>query len=79
MLDPRKLALASDEADDTDRFAAMTPEQRLAIFLELCTLTDSIVRGRPDADALLAPTPRSPESEALWARLMERARRDRTG
>lgn len=55
----------------------MTPEERLAIFLELCALTDSIVRNRPDADALRAPTPRAPESEALWRRLIVESRRER--
>lgn len=69
MLDPR--SLASAEQDDVARFRAMTPEQRLAVFLELCELTDSIVRARPDAERLREPTPRSPESEALWHRLME--------
>lgn len=50
----------------------MSPEERLALFLELCALADEIVRGRPDADAIRAPTPRSPESEAVWRRLMRR-------
>jgi hypothetical protein len=65
------------EDRETDRFAAMTPAERLGLFLELCELTDQIVRHRPDADAIRAPTPRSPESEALWARLIERSRVDR--
>ncbi len=77
MVDPRSLA-AHDE-DDVARFARMTPEERLAIFMDLCRLTDSIVRGRPDAAALRAPTPRSPESEALWQRLIEASRRERVG
>ena len=55
----------------------MSPEQRLAIFLELCALTDSIVRNRPDAEALRAPTARSPESEAFWRRLIAESRRER--
>jgi hypothetical protein len=28
----------------------MTPEERLAVFVELCDLTDSIVNARPDAE-----------------------------
>lgn len=56
--------------EDVDRFAAMRPEERLRLFLELCDLTDSIVAARPDRDALRRGTPRSAESEALWARLM---------
>lgn len=70
--DPRSLALS--EEDDLERFRAMTPEERVALFFELCELTDSIVRARPDADRLREPTPRSPESEALWKRFMERRR-----
>jgi hypothetical protein len=76
VLDPRSIGAASEE-DDTERFARMTPEARLALFLELCALTDSIVRNRPDAEALRAPTPRSAGSEALWQRLMSEAGRDR--
>ncbi len=79
MRDPRSLAGSAEEDDDVRRFARMTPEERLAIFLELCVLTDSIVRNRPDADALRAATPRSPEAEALWRRLIDEARRERTG
>lgn len=77
MVDPRPFAEAARAEDDVRRFAEMTPEQRLALFLELCDLTDSIVRDRPDVEALLAPTPRSKEAEALWQRLMDEARRDR--
>jgi hypothetical protein len=57
------------EDRDTERFANMTPEERLRLFVEVCDLADSIVRGRPDAERLRAPTPRSPEAEALWRRL----------
>lgn len=59
---------------ETERFARMTPEERLRIFLELCDLTDSIQRERPDAEALRHPVPRSPEAEQLWKRLMARYR-----
>ncbi len=54
----------------------MKPEERLSLFLELCDLTDSIIAGRPDAEALRAPTPRSAEAESLWSRLMAGYRRD---
>ncbi len=77
MLDPRALVDPSADEEETARFARMTPEERLELFLQLCDLTDAIVRGRPDAHALRAPTPRSPESLALWARLMERNGRGR--
>lgn len=76
-MDPRQLAaLAHDEEDDA-RLARMTPAERLETFLELCELTDSIVRHRPDAERLRAPTPRSPASEALWMSLIERAHGER--
>jgi hypothetical protein len=67
-------AFVDTEERDSDRFARMTPEQRLVLFFELCDLTDSIVAGRPDPAALRAPAPRSAESEALWQRLMKRER-----
>ncbi len=65
-------AFVESEERDTERFAEMTPEQRLALFIEVCDLVDSIVEGRPDPAALRAPTPRSAASEALWQRLMKR-------
>ncbi len=58
--------------DDTERFARMSPEERLALFLQLCDLTDSIQKDRPNRDALRAPQPMSHESRALWRRLMNR-------
>jgi hypothetical protein len=58
--------------DDTERFARMSPEDRLSLFFELCDLTDRIVNERPDAEVLRRGTPRSAESEAVWRRLMER-------
>jgi hypothetical protein len=64
-------AFVENEDRDTERFARMTPEERLALFFELCDLMDSIVEGRPDPAALRAPTPRSAASEALWQRLMK--------
>jgi hypothetical protein len=49
--DPRDLAAGDDEASDAERFAAMRPEDRLRVFLELCELTDSIVRARARTEA----------------------------
>lgn len=48
----------------------MSPEERLALFVELCNLTDSIQAGRPNAARLREPQPPSDESIALWSRLM---------
>lgn len=58
-------------ADAAERYAAMSPEVRIALCLELCDLTDSVVSGRPDSDALRQAHPRSVESLALWRRLMQ--------
>ena len=79
VLSPADLRRFTEDERDTERFARMTPEERLALFLQLCELTDAVTRGRPDADALRAPTPRSPESEALWQRLIARSRDEHGG
>lgn len=56
--------------DDVERFRAMSPTERLELFIELCDLTDSVVNARPDADQLRRPERRSDEAEALWKGLM---------
>jgi hypothetical protein len=63
---------AEVEVDDLARFTRMTPEQRLALFAQLCDLTDSVQAGRPDRAALRAPAPISEEAAALWTKLMRR-------
>lgn len=63
-------SFARNMPDDRDRFRAMTPEQRLALFIQLCDVTDSVVNARPDPSRLRQPHPRSTEAEALWQRLM---------
>jgi hypothetical protein len=69
-------ARAADPDDDTDRYAAMTPADRLQLFEQACELARSILAQRPDAEAVLARrVPLSPESEALWLRLVKEARR----
>jgi hypothetical protein len=62
------------EAEDASRFVAMSPAERIELCLQLCDVTDSIVNARPDVEALRAPTPLSTESEALWRRLIAKAR-----
>jgi hypothetical protein len=64
---------ASDTDEDTQRFARLTPEERLRLFCELCDLTDAIQANRPNRDALRAPHPRSDEAITTWQRLMNRA------
>jgi hypothetical protein len=74
-MDPR--SIGAGQPAGSSRFSAMTPEERLQIFVELCDLTDSIVRNRPDADHLRAAAPLSAASEATWQRLVQEARRER--
>lgn len=65
-----------DAFDDRDRYAAMSPEQRLDIFLEVCELARTILEERPDRERILAenePMPRA--AEAAWLRLVREARR----
>lgn len=73
-MDPKELGKPDPSLDAPDRFAAMSPEARLSLFLELCDLTDSIQQGLPRRAALRAEHPRSDEAIALWARLMRRNR-----
>jgi len=54
----------------------MTPDQRLARFAQACALSTAILQSRSDAlDVLASEEPLSPESEALWLRLVAEARR----
>jgi hypothetical protein len=67
---PAAFADIESDLDDRLRFVRMSPEERLALFAQLCDLTDSIHAGRPNRAALRAPAPVSAEALALWARLM---------
>ena len=66
-----------NEVEDTARFAAMTPNARLKLFLELCDLTDALQAGRPNQLALRAAVPISEEARVLWTRLMRGVARER--
>jgi hypothetical protein len=68
---PLTLAEITQVPDEIERFRGMTIEERLALFLELCDLTDAVQAGRPNRSALRAPEPLSPEAEALWSKLMQ--------
>ena len=68
-----------DSLDDRDRYAAMTPEERLAVFVEVCELARTILEGRPDRARVLADVePMPPEAEAAWKRLVVESRRGRS-
>jgi anaerobic ribonucleoside-triphosphate reductase len=64
--------------DDAERYAAMTPEERLEIFVEVCELARTILEERPDRARVLAESePMPPAAAAAWRRLVAESRRDR--
>ncbi|RMF25067.1 MAG: hypothetical protein D6760_01875 [Deltaproteobacteria bacterium] len=68
-----------DAVDDRDRYAAMTPEQRLAVFVEVCELARTIIESRPDRTAILAENePMPAAAAATWQRLVAEARHARS-
>ena len=65
-----------DALDDRDRYAAMTPEERLVVFADVCELARTILEDRPDRARILAENePMPPAAEATWLRLVREARR----
>jgi hypothetical protein len=65
--------------DDRDRYAAMTPEERLAVFVDVCELARTILEERADRAAVLAGTePLPPAAAAAWERLVGESRRARS-
>ena len=61
--------------DDSARYAAMSPEERLAIFVEVCELARTILEDRPDRARILGEKePMPPAAEAAWRRLVGEAR-----
>ena len=66
------------DAPPASDIAALTPNERLELFVQACNLTTEILRGRPDArEVLERRVPLSPESERLWLRLVAEGRRAR--
>jgi hypothetical protein len=60
---------------DTDVYAAMTPEERLRCFVEVCEVAHAILLERDDAAAVLERSePMSPEAERRWLTLVREAR-----
>lgn len=69
----------TDDLSDTERYAAMTPAQRLRCFVEVCELSRRILENRRDRHEVLARTePMSPHAEQTWLRLVAEARRARS-
>jgi hypothetical protein len=68
----------TSDLSDTARYRAMTADERLACFVDVCQLAQTILDARPDRAAVLARVePMSPEAERLWLRLVKEARRAR--
>lgn len=65
-----------DVLDDRERYAAMTPEDRLRAFVEVCELAHTILEERPDRARILAENePLPPAAEVAWRRLVQEALR----
>ena len=63
--------------DDIHPYLGSTAEERSAILSALCREAAELIARRADGERVLAhQDPRSPESEALWLRLVARARRE---
>jgi hypothetical protein len=63
------------DLSETERYAAMTPEERLRCFVDVCELARSIIEERPDRRAVLAAAePMPPAAAAAWQRLLREAR-----
>jgi hypothetical protein len=68
----------TEDRSDTERLAAMTPDERLRQFVEVCDLTRAILAERADlAEVLERSEPMPAEAERTWLRLVAEARRDR--
>jgi hypothetical protein len=65
-----------DAVDDRRKYAAMTPEERLEVFVEVCELARTILDERPDRARILAENEPMPQAaEATWLRLVREASR----
>jgi hypothetical protein len=68
----------AEPGEELARLRAMTPDERLAHFVQACELMRSILQHREDAaDVLQRRAPLSPEAEATWLRLCAEGRRAR--
>jgi len=68
----------SEDLSETDRYRAMTPEERLECFVEVCELARAIVEERPDRAAVLArEEPMPAEAERTWLKLVAEGNRAR--
>ena len=66
------------DLSDPARFRAMTPDERLESFVQVCELARTILDERPDRAAVLERIdPMPPEAERRWRELVAQARRAR--
>lgn len=66
---------ARHEDPERKKWAARTPEERLAIFVEVCEVDRAFLESRPDRrDILRHQEPMSPEVERTWLELVRRSR-----
>lgn len=64
-----------DDLSGHNRWAAMTPSERLAAFLEVCELSRRILERRADRrDVLARAEPMPAHAEQTWLRLVAEAR-----
>jgi hypothetical protein len=64
---------------ERDKYAAMSPSERLACFVDVCELTRVILESRPDRrEILMSSEPMPPRAERIWRALVDRARRVRS-
>lgn len=63
------------EDPERARVKALSPGERLEIFVELCALNTAILAERPDRREILhGRTPMSPDAERQWLALVKRHR-----
>ncbi|HKU41664.1 MAG TPA: hypothetical protein VJR89_26080 [Polyangiales bacterium] len=78
MFDAAPPWLAPPDSAELERLRAMTPDERLAHFVEACELARAILQHRADAaEVLQRRVPLSAEAEATWLRLCAEGRRAR--
>jgi len=60
---------------DTERYRAMTPDERLRVFVDVQEVARRAVEARPDRDQILNyREPMSPEAERVWLELVREGR-----
>lgn len=65
----------AQEDPERARFAEMTPEERLAIFVEVCEVGRAFLESRPDRREILRwQEPMPAHAERSWRELVRRAR-----